>query len=107
MDKVYKEHPVFNQLAEYAEFYKDLAFIVMGWVTMGTMGSVFNIDTYVYSSIQGTLESIKDVLIRGRVNDAYALFAFEYLHLPSAAIVSRLAWNKPIRIFIAFRCPAF
>ena len=73
MDKVYKEHPVFNQLAEYAEFYKDLAFIVMGWVTMGTMGSVFNIDTYVYSSIQGTLESIKDVLIRGRVNDAYAL----------------------------------
>ena len=68
-----KEHPVFKQLSEYAQFYKDLAFSVMGWVTQGTAGSVLNIDTYVYSSMQGTLDSIKDILIKGRINDSYAL----------------------------------
>jgi len=73
MGAVYKEHPAFKQLSEYAEFYKDLATSVMGWVTQGTMGSVLNIDTYVYSSMQGTLDSIKDILIKGRINDSYAL----------------------------------
>ena len=73
MGAVHKEHPVFKQLSEYAEFYKDLATSVMGWVTQGTMGSVLNIDTYVYSSMQGTLDSIKDILIKGRINDSYAL----------------------------------
>lgn len=73
MDKAYKEHPVFEQLSEYAEFYKNLSTSVMGWITQGTAGSVLNIDTYVYSSMQGTLESIKDILIKGRINDAYAL----------------------------------
>lgn len=73
MDAIHKEHPVFKQLSGYAEFYKDLATSVMGWVTQGTMGSVLNIDTYVYSSMQGTLDSIKDILIKGRINDSYAL----------------------------------
>ncbi len=72
MDRAYIEHPVFEQLSEYAEFYDDLSTLVMGWVTQGTT-SIINIDTYVYSSIQGTLESIKDILIKGRINDAYAL----------------------------------
>lgn len=73
MGAVHKEHSVFKQLSEFAEFYKDLATSVMGWVTQGTMGSVLNIDTYVYSSMQGTLDSIKDILIKGRINDSYAL----------------------------------
>jgi hypothetical protein len=73
MDKAYTDHPVFQQLSEYAEFYKSLSFSVMEWITQGTMGAVLNIDTYVYSSIQGTLESIKDILIKGRINDSYAL----------------------------------
>jgi hypothetical protein len=77
MDKAYIEHPVFNQLAEYADFYEDLSTIVMGWITQGTT-SLINIDTYVYSSIQGTLESIKDILIKGRINDAYALLRKYY-----------------------------
>jgi len=77
MDKAYTEHTVFDQLAKYAEFYKDLAFLVMGWVTQGTT-SLINIDTYVYSSIQGTLESINDILIKGRINDAYALLRKYY-----------------------------
>lgn len=77
MDKAYIEHPVFEQLTDYAEFYDDLSTIVMGWVTQGTT-SIINIDTYVYLSIQGTLESIKDILIKGRINDAYALLRKYY-----------------------------
>jgi hypothetical protein len=39
---------------------------------MGTK-AIINIDTYVYSSIQGTLESIQHVLKNGRIGDAFAL----------------------------------
>jgi hypothetical protein len=77
MDKKYIEHKIFQQLAEYTEFYKDLAFLIMGWVTQGTT-SIINIDTYVFSSIQRTLESIKDILIKGRINDSYALLRKYY-----------------------------
>jgi hypothetical protein len=45
MDPANKEHPLLIQLSEDAQFYKDLATSVMGWVTQGTMGSVLNIDT--------------------------------------------------------------
>ena len=77
MDKTYAEHPVFEQLAEYAEFYGSLALSIMSFVSMGTQ-SILNIDTYVYSSMQGTLESIKDVLISGHISDAYVLLRKYY-----------------------------
>lgn len=77
MDKAYVEHPVFEQLSEYAEFYGSLSFSIMSLVSMGTQ-SILNIDTYIYSSMQGTLESIRDVLIKGRMNDAYALLRKYY-----------------------------
>jgi len=73
MNEVYSEHQVFKQLSEYTEFYDHLSYSVMMWITQGTIDSILNIDTYVYSSIQGTLESIKDILIKGRINDSYAL----------------------------------
>ena len=77
MDKAYVEHPVFEQLSEYAEFYGNLSLTIMSFSSMGTK-SILNIDTYIYSSMQGTLESIKDVLIKGRINDAYALLRKYY-----------------------------
>jgi hypothetical protein len=49
----------------------------MSFVSMGTQ-SIINIDTYVYSSMQGTLESISDVLIKGHISDAYALLRKYY-----------------------------
>lgn len=58
-------------------FYESLAFIVMHWVPQGT-SSFINIDTYAYSSIQGTLESIKMVLAKGRINDSFALLSKYY-----------------------------
>jgi len=77
IDSIYKQHRVFEQLSKYAEFYKDLSFLIFCWVTLGTK-SVINIDAYVYSSMQGTLESIRDILIQGRINDSYALLRKYY-----------------------------
>ena len=77
MDNVYIEHPIFEQLSEYAKFYEDLSYSIMSFISMGTQ-SIINIDTYVYSSMQGTLESIRDVLIKGRMNDAYTLLRKYY-----------------------------
>lgn len=76
-DKSYLEHPVFEQLSKYAEFYKNLAYSIMPFVSMGVR-SIVNIDTYVYSSMQGTLESIRDILAKGRINDAYTLLRKYY-----------------------------
>src|SRR5688500_10876613 len=72
LSKEYKEHKVFGQLTEYAGFYKSLSESVMNWVTQG-IRSILNLDTYVYSSMQGTLESIHDILVNGRINDSYSL----------------------------------
>lgn len=72
LNKEYMEHKVFGQLTEYSDFYESLSESVMNWVTQGTR-SFLNLDTYVYSSMQGTLESIKELLLKGRINDAYSL----------------------------------
>jgi len=77
IDNPYKEHQVFAQLSEYADFYKSLSLSIFGFITQRTK-AICNIDSYVYSSIQGTLESIKDILIKGRINDAYALLRKYY-----------------------------
>ena len=71
-EKAYQEHPVFAQLLRYMRFYDRLAMSVFSFVTLGTKALV-NMDTYVYSSMQGTVESMRAVLLAGRINDAYAL----------------------------------
>lgn len=76
-NEAYKEHPIFSELDAYIDFYSNLAFSVMGFATMGTT-SIMNMDTYVYSSIQGTVESIKTILEKGRVNDSYCLLRKYY-----------------------------
>jgi hypothetical protein len=68
----YQNHTVFKLLDELISYYDWWSFSIMSFMTMGTK-SVINIDTYVYSSIQGTLQSIKLVLQNGQINDAYAL----------------------------------
>jgi hypothetical protein len=71
-DIAYQEHRVFSALERYAHFYEQLSMSVFSFHTRGTM-AICSIDTYVYSSMQGTLESISMVLKAGRINDAYAL----------------------------------
>jgi len=45
---------------------------ILSFVSPGTR-AIVNIDTYAYSSMQGTLESITAIIQLGRINDAYAL----------------------------------
>ena len=73
----YLEHEVFNQLTKYAEFYENLAMSVFPFIAQGTK-SLLNLDTYQFSSIQGTLESIRIVLLNKRINDAYSLLRKYY-----------------------------
>lgn len=75
--KEYQEHEIFNDLIVYAKFYSSLSDLNMSWITQGVNG-LLNMDTYVFSSIDGTLESIFDILKRGRLNDAYALLRKYY-----------------------------
>ncbi|WP_218022336.1 hypothetical protein [Chryseotalea sanaruensis] len=49
----------------------------MSWQSQGTL-AILNLDTYVYSSMHGTIESIKNILSTGRINDAYALLRKYY-----------------------------
>jgi hypothetical protein len=69
---IYKRHKVFRSLKEYLNFYKHLSFQVMMYITPGT-NSLLNIDTYIFSSMQGTIDSITVLIRRGRINDSYAL----------------------------------
>ena len=77
LSKAYLEHNIFKQLLEYSEFYKNLSFSIMKFISTGT-GSLINIDTYFYSSVQGTLESINLILSKGRINDSYSLLRKYY-----------------------------
>src|SRR3990170_5200086 len=77
INKDYLEHNVFEQLQYYADFYTNLALRIMGFIPHGT-NKFFNIDTYMYTSIQGTLESIKNILKNGRINDSYTLLRKYY-----------------------------
>ena len=70
--KEYQEHPIFEQLEGYTKFYNFFSYSIMGFLTLGTK-SIMNIDTRVYSSMGGTIDSIMLLLQRGRINDAFAL----------------------------------
>lgn len=68
----YQNHSIFKKLEEYIEFYNSLSDSVMYFSTVGVK-SLGNIDTYVYTAMSGTLESINLILKNGRINDAYSL----------------------------------
>lgn len=73
----YKMHKIFSELDRAIQFYDQLDFSVMSFATMGTR-SIINIDSFLYSSISGTLESIKAILEKGRVGDAFCLLRKYY-----------------------------
>jgi hypothetical protein len=95
-DDAYRKHHVFTELERYSGFYKSLSMSVFSFLSMGTK-AVCNIDTYVYSSVQGTLESIKAVLLAGRINDAYALLR-KYYDSAVINIYSNLYLNEHFSI---------
>jgi len=77
MDTALIEQSIFEQLVRYRQFYENFSSLIARWVSYGAR-SVVNLDSYVYSSMQGTLESICDVLKKGRINDAYSLLRKYY-----------------------------
>lgn len=72
LEKEYSKHKVFSELKSYSCFYDSLSFSIMTWVTQGTTG-ISNLDSSSYSSIKGTIDSIYEILAKGRINDTYAL----------------------------------
>lgn len=77
LGKEYTDHKVFRQLSEFADFYDSLAYTTMGFMSQGTK-AILNLNTYVFSSIKGTLDSIREILSKGRINDSYALLSKYY-----------------------------
>lgn len=76
-DDRYISHKVFSELTYYAQFYEYLSDSVMSFSTTGTT-AIMNMDTYVFMSMKGTIESIRLVLKDGKLNDAYALLRKYY-----------------------------
>jgi hypothetical protein len=76
-DEEYQKHTVFSDLERYSAFYQSLGHSVFGFVSVGTR-AICNIDSYLFSSIEGTLLSIRVILRDGRINDAYALLRKYY-----------------------------
>lgn len=72
MPEAYLKHKVFDDLKYMMEFYDSLSCSCFSFVASGTKGIV-NYASYVYSSIEGTLDSITTLLTKGRINDAYTL----------------------------------
>jgi len=72
LGKEYTEHKIFDELKSYSEFYNSLSYSIMNWTSQGTK-AILNLDTYTYSSTKGTIDSISEILSKGRINDAYAL----------------------------------
>jgi hypothetical protein len=68
----YQNHKVFSELIQYIDFYESLSMSIFSFVTTGT-NAILNMDTYMFTSIRGTIESIRLILKNGMINDAYAL----------------------------------
>jgi hypothetical protein len=71
-DERYKGHLVFAELRQYEDFYEHISDSIFSFPTLGTK-AIANIDSYAFSSMRGTLDSMRIILEIGRINDAYAL----------------------------------
>lgn len=69
----YYSHALFTSLERYMEFYEQLSDLIMGFTTNRVEKLFMNLDTYLYMSIRGTLDSIRMTVHEGHVNDGHAL----------------------------------
>lgn len=72
MPESYLKHKVFDDLKYMMEFYDSISMSCFSFVASGTHG-ITNYASYVYSAIEGTLDSISILLTKGRINDSYTL----------------------------------
>ena len=72
----YDDHIVFSHLDTIKSFYETLSWCNIGGIETAAILSqsrIFSTITYIYSSLEGTIESISVLLRNGRCNDAFAL----------------------------------
>ncbi|MCM1502971.1 MAG: hypothetical protein NC115_09950 [Bacteroidales bacterium] len=72
MPEKYLNHDVFSEIDFMINFYDSLSFSSLNFMPSGVDCNI-NYASYVYSAIEGTLESIHMLLKNGRINDAYSL----------------------------------
>jgi hypothetical protein len=107
LDKKFTQHLTFRQLDEYAEFYETLSTSILGIIPFGVT-LPFNIDSYLFTSIQGSILSIKEVLLKDRFSDAYALlrkyydsvYINIYIRIYSLKIILNLKMYLKIKLMI-------
>lgn len=70
----YQNHQVFDVLGDLSKFYQDLSLAAFSFVGDGIEYKMpFNYETYIFSSLGNTLDSISLLLREGHINDAFAL----------------------------------
>lgn len=72
LTKTYKEHRVFVELDEMMKFYDCVSDRAFYFIPSGTK-CIANYESYYFMSIQGTLDSVKNLLKIARINDAFVL----------------------------------
>lgn len=72
LSEKYINHKIFSRIDFFTENYEYLSTSASSYIQRG-LSSVTSIDSIIYSSLKGTLESIKLLLNNGRINDAFAL----------------------------------
>lgn len=69
----YYNHKIFELLADLNDFYDFLSDSCCNMADGCLITGKFSVNSNIYSSIQGTIESIKILVFAGRLNDAFAL----------------------------------
>ncbi len=72
MPEDYLKHKVFDDLKFMMQFYGSISMSCFSFIATGTH-RITNYASYVYTAIEGTLDSISVLLTKGRINDAYTL----------------------------------
>lgn len=73
LPKEYIEHVIFKNLDSISEFYDFISFNSYSFLPDGLPGTFPNIDTYIFSSIRGTIDSVRLLLKNAHLNDAFAI----------------------------------
>lgn len=68
----YIGHQVFDEIKYMMEFYDHVSYSCFGFVPSGAP-AMLNYASYIYTALQGTLDSIRTLLEIGRINDAIVL----------------------------------
>ncbi len=68
----YTKHKIFEEIEDYKEFYDSISFSCHCFVPNG-VEAMLNYASYIFNSIQSTLDSVKILFENGRINDAYVL----------------------------------